>query len=73
MVDTWVEKQASVTDVLVVWEFVDVFLEELPSVPPERRVEFRIDFFQGQLQLTKHSTDWHHRRYKSCPLSFRSC
>nr|GEW94219.1 hypothetical protein [Tanacetum cinerariifolium] len=41
VVDTNVEKKNAI-DVPVVNEFLDVFLEDLPGVPPERQVEFRI-------------------------------
>nr|GEY67000.1 putative reverse transcriptase domain-containing protein [Tanacetum cinerariifolium] len=30
-------------DVLIVWEFSKVFLEDLPGLPPARQVEFQID------------------------------
>ena len=33
----------SINYVPIVQEFVDVFLEELPGVPPEWQVEFRVD------------------------------
>ena len=41
--DTCVGDRISVLEVPVVREFVDVFPEELPDVPPERQVKFRID------------------------------
>ena len=31
------------TDILVVCEFLDMFLDELPGLPPERDVEFKIE------------------------------
>nr|GEY12979.1 putative reverse transcriptase domain-containing protein [Tanacetum cinerariifolium] len=37
----------------VVQEFFDVFLEELPSIPPERQVEFRIDLIPGSTPISK--------------------
>ena len=33
----------TVSDVPMVQEYPDVFPEELPGIPPERQVEFRID------------------------------
>ena len=33
----------AVKTVLVVCEFFDIFLEELPRLPPEREIEFCID------------------------------
>ncbi|GJR69470.1 hypothetical protein Tco_0015535 [Tanacetum coccineum] len=34
-------------DILVVREFLDVFPEDLPGLPPVRQVEFQIDFIPG--------------------------
>ena len=34
-------------------EFPDVFPEELPGVPPERQVEFRIDLILGAATIAK--------------------
>ena len=53
VVDTWVRDQVSVIDVPVVREFADMFLEELPGVPPERQVEFRINLVQGDDPIAK--------------------
>ena len=53
MVDTWVGEKTSVTDMLVVMEFADVFLEELPSVPLERKVEFKIDLVPGAAPISR--------------------
>ncbi|KAJ9541812.1 hypothetical protein OSB04_028318 [Centaurea solstitialis] len=45
----------TVTDVPVVQDYVDVFPEELPGVPPERQVEFRIDLVPGATPVAKAS------------------
>jgi hypothetical protein len=37
----------------VVEEFMDVFLEELPGMPPEREVEFYIDLIPGTTPIAK--------------------
>jgi hypothetical protein len=37
----------------VVEEFMDVFLEELPGMPPEREVEFYIDLIPGIAPIAK--------------------
>ena len=42
MVDTQVDKP-SPSDIPTVCDFLDVFSEELPRLPPEREVEFAID------------------------------
>jgi hypothetical protein len=43
----------TVSDVPVVRDYVDVFPEELPGVPPERQVEFRIDLVPGATPVAK--------------------
>jgi hypothetical protein len=35
------------SDIPIVREFLDVFLEELPGLPPEREVEVTIDILHG--------------------------
>ncbi|KAA3488013.1 Retrotransposable element Tf2 [Gossypium australe] len=40
-------KELTVGDVRMVKEFLDVFPEELPGLPPDRDVEFGIDLFPG--------------------------
>jgi hypothetical protein len=46
-------KAESPQGLLVVREYVDVFPEELPSMPPEREVEFSIDLVPGTAPITK--------------------
>nr|GEZ89717.1 putative reverse transcriptase domain-containing protein [Tanacetum cinerariifolium] len=46
VIDTNV-KNKSAKDVPAVNEFLDVFSEDLPGIPPERKVEFRIDLIPG--------------------------
>ncbi|CAH1438307.1 unnamed protein product [Lactuca virosa] len=53
VVDTRVRDQVSVSEVPVIRYFTDVFLEELPGVPPERQVEFRIDIVSGAAPIAK--------------------
>ena len=40
VLDTREEKKMAIDDVPIVRDYVDVLLEELPIVPPERQVEF---------------------------------
>jgi len=47
------KKRKVVACVPVVSEFPDVFLEELPGIPPERQVEFRIDLVPGVAPVAK--------------------
>ena len=51
--DTRVEAVTDIDSVPVVRDFRDVFLEELPGVPPERQVEFRIDLVPGAAPIAK--------------------
>ncbi|KAJ9561205.1 hypothetical protein OSB04_006365 [Centaurea solstitialis] len=46
-------KKKTVEDVPVVCEFPDVFPEDLPGIPPERQVEFRIDLVPGAAPVAK--------------------
>ncbi|GKV05138.1 hypothetical protein SLEP1_g17180 [Rubroshorea leprosula] len=40
-------------DIPMVCEFPDVFLEDLPSLPPDREIEFTIDFVPGTGLISK--------------------
>ncbi|XP_052485233.1 uncharacterized protein LOC128040504 [Gossypium raimondii] len=40
-------EKLSVRDIRTVREFLDVFSEELPKVPPDKEMEFGIDLLQG--------------------------
>ena len=42
-----------VDDVPVVRDYPDVFPEDLPGIPPERQVEFRIDLVPGAAPIAK--------------------
>src|SRR4051812_1908796 len=43
-----------IENVPVVHDFTDVFLEELPGIPPIREVEFVIDLKPGTVPISKH-------------------
>ncbi|GKF93954.1 hypothetical protein Tco_0283654, partial [Tanacetum coccineum] len=40
-------------DVLVICEFPDVFLEDLPGLPPSRQVEFKIKLVPGAAPVAR--------------------
>ena len=40
-------------DIPVVCDFPDIFLEELPGLPWQRQVEFRIDLVPGATDVAK--------------------
>ena len=48
-----VERARTVDDVPIVRDFADVFPEELPGIPPERQVEFRIDLVPSAAPVAK--------------------
>jgi hypothetical protein len=40
-------------DIYVVWEFLDVFPDDLPGMPPERAIEFKIELQLGTAPIAK--------------------
>ncbi|XP_071704576.1 uncharacterized protein [Rutidosis leptorrhynchoides] len=52
VIDTQKEAQ-SFSDIPVVSDFEEVFPDELPGVPPERQVEFRIELVPGATPIAK--------------------
>ena len=40
-------------DILVVYEFLDVFPDELPGLPPDRDVEFKIELVLGTTPISR--------------------
>ena len=47
------KEEVNVQDIPVACEFPDIFPEDLPGVPPERQVEFRIDLVPGATPIAK--------------------
>jgi len=45
--------EANEKSILVVEEFLDVFPEDLPRLPPDRGLEFTIDIIQGTTPISK--------------------
>ncbi|GJW68486.1 putative reverse transcriptase domain-containing protein [Tanacetum coccineum] len=46
-------KEKRMEDVPVIHDFLEVFLEELPGLPPPRQVEFRIDLVPGAAPVAR--------------------
>jgi hypothetical protein len=46
-------KVAALEEILVVQEYPDVFLEELPVMPPDRDIEFLIELLPGTPPISK--------------------
>ena len=40
-------------DVPIVWEYLELFAKDLPGIPPERQVEFKIDLISGAAPIAK--------------------
>ena len=51
--DTAEEQKLQPEDVPVVNEFLDVFPEELPGIPPEREISFEIELMPGTAPISK--------------------
>jgi hypothetical protein len=46
-------KVTALKDIRVVQEYLDVFLEELPGMPPDRDIEFLIELLPGTPPISK--------------------
>nr|GFB85661.1 putative reverse transcriptase domain-containing protein [Tanacetum cinerariifolium] len=46
-------KDKELEDIPVVREFLDIFLEHLPGLPPVRQVEFQIDLISGSAPVAR--------------------
>ena len=46
-------RATTLCDILVVCEFPDVFLDELPGLPPDRDVEFKIKLVPGMAPISR--------------------
>ena len=53
VVDTSIEQKSKPEDIPVVNEFLDVFPEDLPGLPPDREIEFVIDLLPGTAPISK--------------------
>ena len=51
--DSWVKTTLELSRVPIVWDFPDVYPEELLRVPLERQVEFQIDLMSGSTPIAK--------------------
>ncbi|GKD01030.1 hypothetical protein Tco_1171304, partial [Tanacetum coccineum] len=53
VVEIPLEDEPKLSDISVVWDFIDVFLRDLSGLPPQRQVEFRIDLILGATPVAK--------------------
>jgi hypothetical protein len=63
----------SVEEVPVVCEYPDVFLEELPGMPPDRDIEFVIDLLPGNGPIAKRPYRMSVDELRSSRSSLGSC
>jgi len=47
------EEEVRVEDIPIVCEFLDVFPEELPRLPPQREIDFEIELIPGAQPISK--------------------
>jgi hypothetical protein len=52
-VNAMITKAKEITEVPIVCEFLDVFPDELPGLPPDRDVEFKIELILGTAPISK--------------------
>jgi hypothetical protein len=52
-VNAIIAKAKEIADVPMVCEFLDVFPDELPGLPPDRDVEFKIELILGTAPISK--------------------
>ncbi|KAL5562561.1 hypothetical protein UlMin_032308 [Ulmus minor] len=53
VVDTTRVEKSGPEGITVVWEFTDVFPEELPGLPPDREISFEIDLIPSSAPVSK--------------------
>jgi hypothetical protein len=53
-----------IEEIPIVREFVDVFSEELPGIPPDREIEFTIDLLPDTAPISK-------APYRMAPLELK--
>ena len=53
VMDTHDKVKATVDDLPIMWDYLDVFPKDFPQVPPTRHVEFMIDLVPGATPISK--------------------
>ena len=48
-------KEIKLEDIPIVWEYADVFPDDLPGMPPDRDIEFVIELQPGTAPISKRS------------------
>lgn len=60
-------------DIMIVCDFVDVFLDEVSCLTPSREVEFAIDMVPDTTLIPEHLITWPHLNSRNSRSSYRSC
>ena len=55
VMDTTQAEKSKLEDIPIVWEFLDVFPEELPGLPPDRTISFENELLPGTVPISKAS------------------
>ena len=58
VVDKRMKDKLKIDDVPIVHDFLEVFPEDLPSLPPDREIEFEIDLVPGMDRYQRRHTGW---------------
>ena len=53
VIDTTPKEKDKLEDVQVINEFIEVFPENLPGIPPDREITFEIELLQGTAPISK--------------------
>ncbi|XP_052627177.1 uncharacterized protein LOC128133697 [Lactuca sativa] len=56
VMEIWEKGNVTIDDVPIIREYLDVFPEDFPRVPPERKVDVRIDLVLGTAKIAKASS-----------------
>ena len=51
-------EEKSLEHIRIVCEYPNVFLEELPGMPPDRDIEFSLNYYPEPHQFQKEPTKW---------------
>ena len=71
--DTRYKGRVTADDVPIVRKYLDMFLEDLPRVPLERQVGFRIDLVPSATLIPRHHIGWILPICRSCLHNYGSC
>ena len=65
------ENDLKLEDILIVTNYLDVFPEHLPDLPPKRKVEFTIDLALGTTSISKTPYRMSHLELKELNIQFQ--